>query len=109
MSYIRNFIRVASLLVLIAATPATQPAAVQVKIDNFKFDPREIVVPIGTKVTWTNADDVPHTATAKGEDPSFDSGAIDTDEKFSFTFTKPGVYTYYCKVHPHMTGVVTVK
>jgi plastocyanin len=109
MSYFKNLIRILSLLIFIAAAPATQPAAVQVRIDNFKFDPKEIVVSVGTKVTWTNADDVPHTATAKGEDSAFDSGAIDTDEKFSFIFTKPGVYAYYCKVHPHMTGVVTVK
>jgi len=92
-----------------ATQPAAQSAAVQVKIDNFNFQPKAVVVSVGTKVTWTNADDVPHTATGKGEDPAFDSGPIDTDEKFSFTFTKPGVYAYYCKVHPHMTGVITVK
>jgi plastocyanin len=94
------------------ARPTSQPsseAAVNVKIDNFNFEPKNLQVAVGTTVTWQNADDVPHTATAKGEDPAFDSGAIDTDEKFSFTFTKPGVYAYYCKVHPHMTGVITVK
>jgi plastocyanin len=109
MRNIRNFIRVLSLLALVAATPATQPATVQVKIDNFNFEPKLLVVPVGTKVTWTNADDVPHTATAKGEDPAFDSGPLDTDDKFSFTFTKAGTFTYYCKVHPHMTGTVTVE
>jgi plastocyanin len=60
-------------------------------------------------VTWVNHDDVPHTATATGDSPAFDSGALDTDEKFSFTFKAPGTYPYACKVHPHMTGTVIVK
>jgi plastocyanin len=95
-----------------AATPATQPttqAAVTVKIENFAFMPKELDVVVGTTVTWQNADDVPHTATSKDDPQVFDSGALDTDDKFSFTFSKPGKYTYYCKVHPHMTGVVVVK
>ena len=95
-----------------AADPATQPAtqaAVRVKIENFAFIPKELNVPVGTTVTWQNADDVPHTATSKDDPQVFDSGPLDTDDKFSFTFTKPGTYAYYCKVHPHMTGVVTVK
>ncbi len=94
------------------ATPVSQPttqSAVSVKIDNFKFQPKEVEITVGTTVTWQNVDDVPHTATSKGDPQVFDSGALDTDEKFSFTFTKPGKYPYYCKVHPHMTGVVTVK
>jgi amicyanin len=98
------------------ATPAapgqpasTQPAAVAVKIDNFHFLPGELTVSAGATVTWHNADDVPHTVTSKDGEPVLDSGALDTDDKYSFTFTKPGTYTYYCKVHPHMTGVVIVK
>ena len=44
------------------------------------------------------------------DDPAaFDSGAVDTDETFSFTFTKPGTYGYYCKVHPHMKGTIVVQ
>ena len=94
-----------------ADAPASQPTtqAVIVKIDNFKFEPKELQIAAGTTVTWQNADDVPHTATSKDDPQLFDSGALDTDEKYSFTFSKPGTYTYYCKVHPHMTGVVTVK
>ena len=79
------------------------------KIDNFAFMPKELDIAVGTTVTWQNADDVPHTATSKDDPQVFDSGALDTDDKFSFTFSKPGKYAYYCKVHPHMTGVVTVK
>jgi plastocyanin len=94
-----------------ASVPATQPTAkaVSVKIDNFTYQPKELEVAVGTTVTWQNADDVPHTATSKDDPQVFDSGALDTDEKFSFTFSKPGKYAYYCKVHPHMTGVVIVK
>jgi plastocyanin len=94
------------------ADPATQPAtqaAVSVKIENFAFIPKELDVPVGTTVTWQNADDVPHTATSKDEPQTFDSGPLDTDDKFSFTFTKPGTYAYYCKVHTHMQGVIVVK
>lgn len=91
-----------------ASEPASRPMA-SVRIDNFTFQPKELVITVGTTVTWQNADDVPHTATSKDEPQLFDSGALDTDEKFSFTFSKPGKYAYYCKVHPHMTGVVIVK
>ena len=88
---------------------ATQSATASVKIDNFTFEPKELDIAVGTTVTWQNADDVPHTATSKDDPQVFDSGALDTDDKFSFTFSKPGKYAYYCKVHPHMTGVVVVK
>src|ERR1700722_15647390 len=90
------------------APPTSQPV-MTVKIDNFEFIPKEMTIPVGTTITWQNVDDVPHTATSKDEPQTFDSGALDTDDKFSFTFTKPGKYAYYCKVHPHMTGTITVK
>jgi plastocyanin len=91
-----------------ATQPATQPT-ITVKIENFAFIPKEMGITVGTTVTWQNADDVPHTATSKDDPQVFDSGPLDTDDKFSFTFSKPGRYAYYCKVHPHMTGVITVK
>ena len=92
------------------AAPATAPAQdSQVRIDNFAFNPKELTIPAGTKVTWVNKDDVPHTATSKDKPPAFDSKALDTDDTYSFTFSKPGTYQYYCKVHPHMTGTVIVK
>lgn len=80
-----------------------------VSIDNFKFTPRELSVSVGDTVTWVNRDDVPHTATSKDDPATFDSKALDTDDKYSFTFTKPGTYSYYCKVHTHMTGSIIVK
>jgi plastocyanin len=86
-----------------------QPSAanVAVKIDNFVFGPQAITVPVGTTVTWTNSDDIPHTAVST--DGVFKSKVMDTDEKFSYTFTKAGTYPYYCSVHPKMTGQIVVK
>jgi plastocyanin len=94
-----------------AATPAADPSAApnQVTIDNFAFNPRTLTVPVGTKVTWINRDDVPHTATSSVKPRVFDSKALDTDDKFSFVFTAPGTYPYFCAVHPHMTGEIVVK
>jgi plastocyanin len=81
----------------------------QVVIDNFTFNPRSLTVKAGTNVTWVNRDDVPHTATSTKKPRLFDSGALDTDEKFSHVFTAPGTYDYFCAVHPQMTGKIMVK
>jgi plastocyanin len=80
-----------------------------IAIDNFKFSPSELTVSPGTTVTWTNHDDVPHTVTSTDTPPAFDSKALDTDGTYSFTFTRPGVFSYRCNVHHHMTGTITVK
>ncbi len=85
---------------------AAQKAA-SVRIDNFTFSPAELSIGPGTAVTWTNNDDIPHTVTSATDE--FRSGALDTDQQFSFTFSKPGVYSYFCSLHPHMTGKVVVK
>jgi len=82
-------------------------AANVVKIDNFVFEPQTITVPVGGTVTWTNSDDIPHTAVST--DGVFKSKVMDTDEKFSYTFTKAGTYSYYCSIHPKMTGKVVVQ
>jgi amicyanin len=85
-----------------------QPAAAAaVKIDNFSFAPQTLTIPIGTTVTWTNRDDIPHTAVST--EGVFKSKVMDTDEKFSYTFTKAGTYPYYCTIHPKMTGKVVVQ
>jgi plastocyanin len=101
-----------ALLLLLASPPVTandQPSApaAEVKIDNFVFGPQTVTVPVGTTVTWTNHDDIPHTVVST--EGVFKSKVRDTDEKFSYTFTKPGTYPYYCSVHPKMTGTVVVK
>ncbi len=89
--------------------PAPAAAAARVLIDNFAFAPRALTVAPGTRVTWVNRDDVPHTATSSAKPRAFQSGALDTDDTFSFVFTKAGTYEYFCAVHPHMTGKVIVK
>ena len=90
-------------------TAVTRPAKQQVTIDSFAFDPPVLTVTAGTKVTWLNRDDVPHTATSSDSPPKFNSKAIDTDEKFSRVFTEPGTYPYFCAVHPKMTATIVVK
>jgi len=90
-----------------SAVPAAMPTAMEVKIDNFKFGPESLTVPVGATVTWTNRDDIPHTVLST--DGVFKSKVLDTDEKFSYTFTKAGTYDYFCSVHPKMTGKVIVQ
>jgi plastocyanin len=89
----------------VKATPAAPAAAV--KIDNFSFDPQTLTVAVGTTVTWTNHDDIPHTIVST--DGVFKSKVRDTDETYSYTFDKPGTYAYFCSVHPKMTGKVVVQ
>ena len=84
-----------------------KPETMEVKIDNFSFGPATLTVPVGTSVTWTNRDDIPHTVVST--DGVFKSKVLDTDEKFSFTFSKAGTYPYFCSVHPKMTGKVVVQ
>jgi amicyanin len=104
----------------VTALAADRPAAVQpgaqaektanqVVIDNFKFEPRQLTVKAGTKVTWVNRDDVPHTATSTARPKAFDSKTLDTDQKFSHVFPTAGTYEYFCAVHPHMKGKIVVK
>ena len=95
---------------LVAAAIAVAPvraADTEVKIDNFTFNPQTVTVKAGTTVTWVNHDDIPHTATSKTG--LFKSKALDTDDKFSFTFTTPGTFEYFCALHPHMTGSIVVE
>jgi plastocyanin len=90
----------------VAANPP-QAATAEVKIDNFSFGPATLTIAAGTTVTWVNHDDIPHTVVST--DSVFKSKVLDTDEKFSFTFTKPGTYPYFCTIHPKMTATVVVK
>jgi plastocyanin len=90
---------------LTADTPSTMTHGVT--IDNFSFSPTTITVPVGTTLTWTNHDDVPHTIVS--DDQKFKSKALDTDEKFSYTFTQPGTYSYFCSIHPKMVAKVIVE
>ena len=80
----------------------------EVKIDNFSFSPAVLTVAPGTTVKWTNRDDIPHTVVSNDKS-AFKSKALDTDDTFTFTFTKLGTYEYFCSLHPHMTAKVVVQ
>jgi plastocyanin len=81
-------------------TPAT------ITIDNFTFGPADLTVPVGTVVTWSNHDDIPHSIVAT--DKAFRSAALDTNDSYTFTFKTAGTFAYFCGLHPHMTGKVIV-
>ncbi|WP_128566107.1 cupredoxin domain-containing protein, partial [Methylobacterium crusticola] len=92
-----------------AESPATaaEPPAAEVRIDNFTFSPAVLTVAAGTRVTWVNGDDIPHTVVAN--DQSFRSRALDTDDRFAVTFERAGTYRYFCSLHPHMVATVVVQ
>jgi plastocyanin len=102
-------IRAAAVGVLALATLSVARAAAPsaVSIENFAFNGAAITVAAGTTVTWTNNDDIPHTVRAV--DGSFHSKALDSGDTFQTTFAKPGVYSYFCSLHPKMVGKVIVK
>ena len=95
--------------VVLATFPAesAQAADMEVEIDSFAFAPQRVIVKAGTTVTWINDDDIPHTVASSTK--FFKSNALDTQDKFSFTFTTPGAYEYFCSLHPHMTGAIVVE
>ena len=103
----------ARIVVALAAVAATvtlvvaAPPATEVAISKFAFTPKEITIAPGTRVTWTNRDETPHTVTAT--DKSFASKGMDTGDRFEHTFDREGDFTYLCTVHPFMTGVVHVR
>jgi plastocyanin len=101
-----------SMSLLVHATSRTAgddaiPASAEVRIDNFSFEPQTLTVAVGTEVVWVNRDDIPHTIVSA--DGIFKSKVRDTDEKFSYRFAKSGTYSYYCSLHPKMTGKIVVR
>jgi amicyanin len=88
-------------------TTSAQAADNEVKIDNFTFAPQRVTVKVGATVTWINEDDIPHTIASSSK--LFKSKVLDSEDKFSFTFTTPGTYEYFCSLHPHMTGTIVVE
>lgn len=98
------------ILLTVALFPVpTLAADVQATIDNFTFSPTVLTVSVGTKVTWTNRDDIPHTVTDADHPKEIRSPPLDTDDSYSRTFTASGTYHYFCSLHPHMQGVVIVR
>ena len=81
-------------------------SAAEVHIDSFSFTPASLAVRPGATVTWTNRDDIPHNVVST--EKKFSSPVLDTGENFSYTFTAPGAYAYYCSIHPKMTAKVVV-
>ena len=98
---------VAALAAGALASQGAPAADAKVQIDQYAFLPQRITVKPGTTVTWTNDDDAPHTIASSAK--VFKSRPLDTGDKFSFTFTTPGTYAYFCSEHPQMTGTVTVE
>lgn len=94
-------------LIGVGAVRAIAAPAAAITIDNFDFAPMTLTVAAGTTVTWTNNDDIPHTVRAV--DGSFRSKPMDSADSYSFTFARPGVYAYFCSIHPKMVGKVIVK
>lgn len=97
---------IAATLPLLLGSTHARAEDIKVTIDNFTFQPAELTVKVGTTVTWTNHDDIPHTVVSAGK---FRSKTMDTDDSFSFTFTAAGDYKYFCSLHPHMTGMIKVE
>jgi plastocyanin len=96
---------VSLLLLLVACSARSEETTISIK--GFQFVPEEITVPAGSTVTWVNHDDTAHSIADK--DKALRSGGLDTDDRYSFSFPKAGTYTYYCTLHPQMTGTIHVQ
>jgi len=98
------------IICLLLASPAfaADAPANQITIDQYMYMPATLTVATGTKVTWVNKDEIPHTIVDSAEPKAFRSAALDTDETYSYTFTKPGTYQYFCTLHPKMVGTIIV-
>jgi plastocyanin len=104
----KNFPLLAGACALFAlALPLHATETKSIQIQKFAFAPREITVAPGTTVAWTNRDETPHTISAP--DQHFVSKAMDTDDQVEYTFTTEGDFTYFCTLHPFMTGIVHVR
>jgi len=107
-----SFVFALAIALLLAAHPTwvkgeEAQGGTEVKVDNFTFSPETLTVPVNSTVTWVNKDDIPHVIASN--DGLFKSKALDTDQKYSYTFSKAGTYSYYCSVHPKMVGKIVVQ
>ena len=103
----RRSVVVAALLA--ASAGRARAADASVTLDNFTFAPKVLTVTPGTRVTWTNHDDIPHTVVSRENPSGIKSPVLDTDESFSYTFTQAGTYGFFCSLHPHMQSTVIVR
>ena len=90
-----------------AAASQAAPDAGQIVIKNFMFTPDAVTIKAGATVTWVNKDEEPHTVVSDAG--LFRSGAVDTDDTYSFKFDKPGTYHFLCSIHPKMVGTIVVE
>jgi plastocyanin len=90
-----------------ANVDATGQKEITITIENFAYVPADVTIAPGTRVTWINKDEAPHTATSS--DKKFNSGGLDTDDKFSFVFNEKGDFPYICTLHPQMKATIKVK
>ena len=97
----------AFLALVVRAATASDVSGAEIQIQNFRFDPPALSVPVGATVTWTNHDEEIHTLVSP--QGGFSSPALDSDQHFAFRFEKPGTYQYRCGLHPQMTGTVVVR
>jgi plastocyanin len=107
LAILRNFgirLAVSALMASQVSTVRCENAAVI--IDNFTFAPAQLTIKAGSSVTWMNRDDIPHALLSAG---TFKSKVLDTEDSYTFAFTKAGDYTYFCSLHPHMTGMIKVE
>lgn len=93
-------------LAFLAVAGSAQADEIKIDIADYLYKPGTVSVPVGTKVTWINHDEVPHTIADR--DKQFRSAALDTDESYAFTFTKEGTFQYFCTLHPTMVATITV-
>jgi plastocyanin len=104
---LRRVLGAGVVVVIAGRTLAAPPEGAQVVIDNFTFSPTPLTVKVGTKITWANHDDMPHSVvfpTLKLKSP-----AMDTDESFTHIFDQAGTFDYVCGLHPFMHGQVVVQ
>jgi plastocyanin len=95
-------------VVVVISAPALMAATdAKVTIDNFSFSPAPLTIPVGTTVTWTNQDDIPHSILL--QQLNVKSHPLDTHDDFAYKFDKAGTYNYICGLHPFMHGQVVVK
>jgi len=99
----------ASGTILAGMARAAPAAAAEVTIDNFTFTPPVLTVAAGTRVTWTNHDDIPHTVVSRETPAAKRSPVLDTGDSYSLTFDKRGNYGFFCSLHPHMQSQVVVQ
>lgn len=103
-SFLVNFV-----LLSVLAPMTGRAAQATVTIGHFTFSPQRLVVAPGTRVTWVNHDDIPHTVVSRETPAERHSPPLDTDDSFSLVFDRTGTYGFFCSLHPHMQSEVVVR